>query len=276
MLTWQEIMNQVVEINELLQQILVKSNNMIIKEITDRYSKYGNGLSLELRTLNNAVLEHQITITPYQIIILEKVNNLSLDTDMKKIYANIPTNQEEATKYVMGLKEKYNLANNCLDLVMNIERLTQIEYVPSEAFEKSEYAKKFNFEEEMFSEYIKSDKTKEQLENFKNDIIIKQKEYIEKLPLDKKKDLLIQTLTLSYDRNAFVFINEASTIIKICNQNNYNELGSLAISSLHDKYKKLFNIIEMLRLTKMPLQEIYDEFNLIYETEFFKQKINKK
>lgn len=273
---WQEIKNQMAEINDLIQQLSSKANNKVITEIINRYKKYCNDPSLELRTLNNAILEHQISITPYQIIILEKIMKLNLTTNIEKIYKNMPNTPEEAEKYIQDLKEKYILANNCSDLVINIEKLSKIEYQSTEPFEKSEYAKKFQLEEDMFYEYIKDKNVEQSTDILQTNIVDKLKQYLNKLSPEEKKNLLIQTLALSYDKNAYISLYKTELISKIWNENYYNELLFIDTVLIYNKYVELFRTIERLMLSQTELEDIYNEFKVIYETAYFKQKINKK
>ena len=104
-MNWQKIMEQVLEINELQEEILIKLKNPVIKEIITRSEKYCNDLNFDLKSLNNAILEHKIEITPYQIVILENINDLSLNTDLQSIYTNMPEIEEEAEKYVEYIRK---------------------------------------------------------------------------------------------------------------------------------------------------------------------------
>lgn len=274
-MNWQEIMEQVLEINELQQEILIKLNNPVIKEIITRSEKYCNNLNFDLKSLNNAILEHKIEITPYQIIIIEKINSLSLNTDLQLIYTNMPESEEEAEKYIIEEKKKYELANNSFNLIFDIERLAETEYNPNNNFENTEYAKKVNIENQLF-EKIKDDFLSLTPEVYENILINNQKEYMNKLSIDSKRYLFIEIFALSYDKNAFDYFNEEKLIMRngIKNKHNLQQMASLG--RLYNKYKNSLMIATKLILLKMSLEEIYDEFKIIYDTEFFKQKINKK
>lgn len=273
-MNWQEIREQVLEINDLQQNLLIKSNNQVIKEIICRGKKYCNDINFNIKTLNNAVLEHQINLTSYQLIIIEKITELSLDTSNQIIFKNM-LKTEEAAKYIIELKEKYELANNCFNLIMDIEALSKVEYEATNKFETSEYAKKVKNENELF-EKINDDFLNLDLEIYKNILINNQKEYINALNIDRKKNLLLQSLTLSYDRNAFEFFNEELLIEKLRRVNNYNINQSYLIRNFYHNYKNSLSLANKMIIINAPLQEIYNEFKIIYETDFFKQKIRKK
>lgn len=273
-MSWQEIMEQVLEISELQEEILVKLNNPLIKKIVTRSEKYCSDSSFDKKSLNNAILEHKIEITPYQIIILTKINDLSLTTDLKQIYTNMPQSKEEAEKYVIDLKQKYELVNNSFNLIFNIERLSEIEY-NSNNYEHTEYAKKVTVENILF-EKIKDDLFNLPLEIYKEIIINNQKQYLSKLSIDNKKQLFIEILTLSYDKNSFNYFNEQKLILKESSTNKYNLNELISLIRIYDKYKKSLSLATKIILLNMSLEEIYDEFKIIYETDFFKQKINKK
>ena len=270
-----KIMEQVLEINELQEEILIKLKNPVIKEIITRSEKYCNDLNFDLKSLNNAILEHKIEITPYQIVILENINDLSLNTDLQSIYTNMPEIEEEAEKYVIELKKKYELVNNSFNLVFDIEKLAETEYNSNNSFENTEYAKKVNMENQLF-EKIKDDFLTLTPEIYENILINNKKEYMSKLSIDNKKDLFIETFTLSYDKNAFKYFNKEMLIMKIGNSSNYNMQQISLLNRMYGKYQKTLILAERINLLKMPLQQIYDEFKIIYETDFFKQKIMKK
>lgn len=272
---WQQIMEQILEINDLQQEVLLKSNNSVIRKIVERHNKYGNDTNFDKRTLNNAILEHQIDITLYQVVILKKINELKLDTSHHSIYINMPETEIEAEKYVTELKKKYELANKCFDLVIDIETLSNIEYESNSKFEDTEYASKIRFENDLFQNYILNIISIGK-ENIKSKIISKQQEFLNSLSLDQKKNLFLQLFTLSYDKNSFEYFNQDNLIIKIGKERNYNLPQIAALSSSYQDYRKLLTVLENERIEKQPLENTYDEFKIIYETEFFKQKVNKK
>lgn len=274
-MNWQQILNQILEIIELQQEVLLKSNNPVIRKIVERYNKYGNDIDFDKRTLNNAVLEHQIDITPYQVVILKKINVLELDASQYSIYINMPETEVEAEKYVTELKKKYELANKCFDLVMDIETLSSIEYESNSKFEDTEYANKIRFENDLFQNYILNIINMSK-ENIESKIISKQLEFLNSLSLDQKKNLFLQLFTLSYDKNSFEYFNQDNLIIKIGKEKNYNLPQLAALSSLYQNYRKILTFLENERIEKQPLENIYDELKIIYEADLFKQKINKK
>lgn len=269
-MNWQEIMDQVLEISELQDQVLLKSQNQIIKEIVKRKKKYLANKPINLTSLNNAVLEHKLQLTPYQITIIEKINNLSLATSIQQIYINMPSSLHEAQKYVTELKENYILAISCFDLVMNIEKISETECDFNYPFENSIYAKQVNLENELFHNCILKNNITSQ-EMLELTITNVQKQFISSLSEEEKQQLFIETLVLSYDRNVFEFFNGNYNILK-ASTNISVEISEI----IYNLYKSLLVNLNNKRLSNMPLGEIYNQLKIIYETEFFKQKIKKK
>lgn len=269
---WQKIMDKTLEIAELQQELLLKSQDEIINQIVKRKEKYLDKGAIDIQSLNNAILEHQIVITPYQITILSKINDLSLNTDPQSIYINMPESYEDAKEYVANLKDKYQLAIKSFDLVMAIENISKTEYNFNYQFDKSIYAKKRNIENEIFLNFILNHKeiNKEMLEILINNKI---REFITSLSVDEKKQLLLESLTLSYDRNVFDFLDKQQLIIGLLSKEKSN-LNDLVIA--YNYYKNFLNYLENHNLLKMSLSEICDEYKLIYETDIFNQKNIKK
>lgn len=270
-MNWQEIMEQVLEINELQQELLLKSQNPIIKKITDRKEKYLEQNNFNIKSLNNAILEHQIMITPYQITILIKINNLSLNTDSQSIYINMPESQEEATKYVMDLKAKYELAIKCFDLVMDIETLSRTEYIFDYPFESSIYSQKKNLEDEIFLKCILEHKPIN-LKMFENPIVNKLKSFLTSLSTEEKKKLFLESLTLSYDRNVFNYLHKEKTILEICFKKKDNLRSFDRLGIIYNLYHQFLVKLENRTLLRMSLSDVYNEFKVIYDTPILKQK----
>lgn len=267
---WQEIMKEVLEITELQQEVVIKSQNQVIKEITARNKNYCNNPNFHIKSLNNAVLEQKITITPYQIMIIKKINELSLPANHNSIYINMPIKEPEAAKYVNNLKKQYELANNCLDLVMDIEKLSEIEYDPENGYENSEYAKRVKAGDKILQDlknYFLSLTSKD----YQNILIHEYKKYIGSLDTERKTNLLIETFTLSYNKNAFEYFNKEVLIQNMVLESHSNLRHLHTLSGLYDKFRQSLILAEIMTLTEMPLEEIYNNFKLINEKEVFKQ-----
>lgn len=269
-MNWQEIMDQVLEINELQEQVLLKSQNKIIKEIVKREQKYLANKHIDLTSLNNAVLEHKLQLTPYQVTILAKINNLSLTTNIQEIYINMPESLEEAEKYIIKIKEEYQLVINCFDLIMNIEKMTETEYDFNYPFKDSIYAKKVELENKLYFDcIIKNNITN--LDKLELIIISSQKQFLSSLKESEKKQLMLETLVLSYERNAFDYFNGIKVIQKTA-----SNCSMESAEEIYNIYLSLLLNLKIQILKNMSLNDIYDELKIIYETEFFKQKIKKK
>jgi len=269
-MNWQEIMEQVLEINQLQDQVLIKSQSEIIKQIINKKQKYFNNKCVDLKSLNNAVLEHKLKLTPYQIIIIEKINSLSLNTNIKQIYINMPDSQEEAEKYVKQLKEKYQLAINCFNLIIDIEKISETEYVFDYPFENSIYAKRTDLENELFFYCMLNTNVKNQ-EKLILIISNKQKQFMNSLSKEENKKLLVESLALSYDRNVYDYFNGQSNILKAARNTSIE-----SAEVIYNNYKNLLINLNNINLSKISLSKIYNHFKIIYETEFFNQKIKKK
>ena len=273
-MNWQEIMEQIAEIDELQQDFSIKLNNPAILEIISRFEKYCNNKKLDLKSLNNAILEHKIMITPYQIIILEKIMSPIPDLNLQSIYANMSEKKEEVTKYVIELKKEYELANKSIDLVIDLETITSMEYEINNDFQNTEYAKKVGSQTDYFEKEW-TNFPNIPAEMWKNTLIERLKKYLNELSRESKQDLFVETFALSYDRNLFEFLNKEKLMMRIIRTIKSNKLDIFSLEHIYNKYRECLTQIEISLLNKMSLQEMYDEFKIIYETDFFKQKVNK-
>lgn len=272
---WQQIKEKALEINELQQAILAKSKNYLMNEIKIRNERYCNDKEINLRSLNNAILEHKIEITPYQIIIINKINALNLDLNYESIYENMPKTEELAGRYILELEKTYELINKSFDLIIDIEKLSEIEYKPDNDYENTEYANKVITGDRLFQDTYESLLSMSSVE-FVNTFINEYKKYMDSLNLERKTELFLETFTLSYDKYSFEYFNEVSLIQKIGSKRN-NKLKQLSLLSLmYSRHKNSWLLAELVNYENISLQELYDNFKLIYNTEFFKQKINKK
>lgn len=264
---WKQILDVVPEIIQLQEEIKLKLASPILKEIVNKRKKYSN--LKNLKSLNNAVLENQLKNTPYQMIILEKINTLLLPIDSQAIYMHMPKKQEEAEKYVIELKQRFVLGNACFDLIMDIERISEIEYKFTDPVENSTYAKMVELETKLFSKFVNNQTDSN---NLTTEIQKNKVEYVQSLSKEEKQSLLIEFLSLSYDRNQFDYFSGLKTII----QNSPSESQITSYEEAYNAYNRLILSINLKILMETPLQEVYNYFKLIYETDFFKQKLKKK
>ncbi len=264
-MTWEDIFKQISEISDLQNSLMTKLDNPMLKTIMDRNKKYGNQ-ELDLKTLNNALLEHKIEITPYQIVIFRKLNELELPKTISLVYQQMPVDLENAKKYVLDLVEKYNLVINCADLVLMLEKLTEVEY-PAE-FIENEYTKKVATENKIFIDYMKG---KLQSNEIETSLFKFYEQYANSLPENQMKELLLQTFCLSYSKNTFAFFN----FFQVASQLSKNLPQKRMLMGISN-YQKIVKNCEIRFLNKMSLEQIYEKFKLIFETDLVKQNINKK
>ena len=107
---WQVISTKVQEILDLQQQLIAKMQTEEIRMVLDRNNKYKDMTHPEISKLNNALLEHKIRVTAYQMIIFNKVNSLTAKAFKEALYVYMPKKLEEANDYVNELLEKFELA----------------------------------------------------------------------------------------------------------------------------------------------------------------------
>lgn len=273
-MSWQTINKKIEEIFDLQQQLVAKIQSEELRIILNRNKKYGNIKSSKIRELKNALLEHQIRITPYQMIIFNKVKRLTANSFKEELYINIPQNIESANNYVNELKEKFELAIKSLELIIGLENLSFIENDAID-FSKSVYTRKTEIENNIYLEYVLHITPIKETE-FINLINSKIKEFIKTLSVEEKQNLLLEIFTLSYDRNAFDYFNGSKVINILASKKNYTPTQYLLESSRYEIYKQLLDNMYKHLLKETKLEMIYEEFKIIFETEIYKQKVIKK
>ena len=272
-MNWQLITEKVQEIFELQQRLIAKIQTEEIKMILDRNHKYKDMDSLKIKKLNNALLEHQISITPYQMIIFSKANVLTNNAFREALYAHMPKKLEVAINYVDELIEKFELALESLDIVIALERLSTVEYSEVD-FSKSIYSHKVDVENNIYLEcvpHVAKDKENE----FRATVSSRIKEFKKSLSAEEKQNLLLEMFTLSYDRNAFDFINNLKIVNMLANKNRYTTEQYMAESTRYDIYITVLRDMDKHALMTMPLETIYEEFKPILEADLYKKVIKK-
>ncbi len=272
-MNWELITEKVLEIFELQQQLISKMQKIEIKTMLDRNNKYKDMNSLKTKKLNNALLENQIRITPYQMIIFNKVNILTNSNFREALYAHMPKNLEEASNYINELIEKFELALNSLEIVIALEKLSTVEYSEVD-FSKSIYSHKVDCENNIYLECVPNI-ARDGEQGFRNTVNSRIKEFKESLSPDEKQNLLLEMFTLSYDRNAFDFINGLNIVNTLSNNNKYTTEQYVAESTRYDIYKMVLIDMDKHALMISPLEKIYEEFKTILETDLYKKVIKK-
>lgn len=272
---WQEIKNQAIEVLELHHDILAKYDNTVIAEIKNRNNNYCLNPDLDIRNLKNGALEHQVMITPYQIIIIKKVEDIIQQSQSEIKALTTKNNPEEAYKCVNELKQTFELTSKCLDLVINIEKLSKMEYEPQEGYENSEYANLIQKENSIF------DKARQMVpitpyEEYEQFLKKNLEEHLRGLSIEAKQNLFIETFTLSYSKNSYEWFAKEKLLLDMSNKNNYSVQQHHILEKLYIQYQKGLAGTKKLMLLNMPIQSLYDELKVIYDTDIFKQKIMKK
>lgn len=207
-MTWEEIYNLIIEIQQLTEEIKNKYNTPVIKDILTRYNKYYCvEVNFDINSLKDAVLETKIKNSVIQANILGKITSDPLN--MEEIYKNLPYDLNECQIYVTSLKEKYEATNDCIDLVLEIENLSEIEYEAEKDFKDTEYGKMVTYQNQLY------EKTLEKPELL-NPIYLSAalSHYFDNLTDCEKERLLLESMSLSYDRNCFDFLNRMTMIYK--------------------------------------------------------------
>lgn len=268
---WEKIYNTLYEIQILLEECESKIKNPIITSISKRYIRYyDKEKGLDIRRLNNAVLENKIKNTKIQREILNKINELYLSANIQEIYNGLTYNEKECSSYVINLKTKYELVNKCLDLVLEIESLSETEYHIDEPFEKSEYAKMIAYQNQLYLSI---------LDNFKlfNQPYIEASisNYCKSLSLDKKQKIYLESLSLSYDRNTFDYFNLLK--ISCIFQNELTNMDKNKAAAVYQYYQSFITDILIYRyITSKNISEVYQSLSEVHNSNLVKQIIKKK
>ena len=207
---WNDVTNKLVEIESLQQLLTIKISDSKNKEIIVRYNKYHDITKDSINKLNNAVLENRIRKTPFQFILLSVVMNEKIPLTMEEIYDSMSDNLETTISYLNNLQKKYEDMIKIFDIVFKIEELSQTELTTVPDYENGVYIKVLNKYNAAFLEFLQQD-VKESASLIKNTT----KELMENLSKNEKSKLLQEMIPLSYDRNAFTYIDEIKTVKSI-------------------------------------------------------------
>ena len=267
-MNWPQIMKQIDENNIILYEITSKFECEDIENIFARDTEFKKNSNKKVR---NGIIENQLNVLPYQMIMLYKVMAFLKKKSTQDLYSQLSSNLEESANFVKQEKQELEVVLNILNLIIDIEKLAKTEYSAPNNFQDTEYAKKVYFENSLFKNYyLKA--SPDQYEVCNRIMKVKIDEYLENLPLEQKQTLIIESLALSYDRNAFEHLNV------------WKLFGSMRINpQLEDKgheeylsFRKSLITIELTDFENKELSEIYDELKVIYESKFFKEKVLKK
>lgn len=279
-MTWEEINNKILELNEQIQSFSEKRSSImeLAKIIKARQQKLDN--NEDIKNLNNAVLENKMQVTPIQTLLLMKLNELSLSEDMNEIYINIPDSLEECGQFLDRTSKQYQFGENIITLVEKIEILSEIEYSNDSSFEETEYGKLIIFEDNILKKMM-TNQNIDLLIALNNTVLIKPlmtstvntvKEYISTLPLEKKRELFLQTIQLSYNKNAFIFFQEGKTTYNI--RNDIKIRSQLFI--LYNLYHQLLKNSLLEHYNNMPIEELLHDFDIEFINSIAKGQKNKK
>lgn len=209
-MNWNEVTNKLVEIESLQQLLKIKASDPKGKEIIARYHKYKDITEDGINSLKNAVLENQIRKTPFQCILLSVVINERIPLTMEEIYPSMSDNLEKTISYLNNLQKKYEDIIKIFDIVFKIEELSQTELTTTPDYENGVYIKVLNKYNEIFLKFYQKDE-----KEFTLLIENTTKELMENLSETEKSKLLQEMIPLSYDRNAFTYIDEIKTVKSI-------------------------------------------------------------
>lgn len=209
-MNWNDVTNKLVEIESLQQLLKMKASDPKGKEIIARYHKYKDITEDGINSLKNAVLENQIRKTPFQCILLSVVINERIPRTMEEIYDSMSDDLEKTINYLNNLQKKYEDIIKIFDIVFKIEELSQTELTTVPDYENGVYIKVLNKYNAAFLEFLQQD-VKESATLIKNTT----KELMENLSKNERSKLLQETIPLSYDRNAFTYIDEIKTVKSI-------------------------------------------------------------
>lgn len=264
-----EIYDTILELEDLLDKILIKISSKEIKSIVERYNKYYmSSYPFDIKSLRNATLENKVKNTPLQATLISMINDLGLPSDYQQIYAGLPYSIEEQAEYVTTLKNNYKLANKCYNLIIEIEKLSEIEYeISDEDMKNSEYA---SFIEHKNNVYVnlqaESQPVKQALPIIRN--------YLENLSLEQKQKLYCELIPLCYNRNVFDYLNQEILVFQYAL---FTNIGYSASISLYTAYQHLLPILLLNDLSQNhSLQEIYSSISEVHNSKYVKELIRKK
>lgn len=132
--------------------------------------------------------------------------NERIPLTMEEIYASMSDDLEKTISYLNNLQKKYEDMIKIFDIVFKIEELAKTELTTVPDYENGVYIKLLNKYNEIFLKLYRKDE-KEFVLLIENTT----KELMENLSETEKSKLLQEMIPLSYDRNAFTYINEIKT-----------------------------------------------------------------
>lgn len=234
-MNWLEINDKIAEINELQQELLSKLNGNSIKEIFARKEKYLTDILPELSKLNNAALENKIKVTPFELEIIGKINELELPLTMDQIYKKLSENENNSASYIEMLLRNYNdvlSAVNTLDFIEEIAGTEQHEEID---YEETEYAKLLEFINSFLIDYVKNANVNN-VEDFEDILSSKMHDYFEKLTDSQITTILSEYISLSYNRNRYNYFEEIKVISKIKLSNNLSTADVMLFEGTYPMY----------------------------------------
>ncbi|MDD6223993.1 MAG: hypothetical protein PUB18_03240 [bacterium] len=258
-MTWTEIQDTLVEIEELQNRCLSQLYNPIIQEIINRHQIYHADLHYpNIKLANNdAVLENKIRIADIQIHLINKIDELKLSANMEEVTQNMPIEIKECEAYIKDVKRNYELANNLCNLILTIEKLAETEYSPKQDFQTSEYAKMSNEQSKYYADIlINNGNETESLEKIETIL----KTNLSLLTTSQKQQLYIEMIALSYDRNAFQYFQTVNTISPL------SDITAIPIEVLELSYHIYTNSLTLSMINeyfKAPASKIYEDLKII-------------
>lgn len=264
-----EIYDTILEIDDLLDKALVKVNSKEIKAIAERYNKYYVEHDFfNIRSLGNAILENKVKNTPLQALMISKINDLGLPGDYQQIYNGLPYSIKEQEEYVTTLKNKYELANKCYHLLLEIERLSETETeISYEDMKISEYANLMECQNNLYKNTQNGKQTPEYA-------LAIMKTYLKNLTLEKKQKLYSEVIPLCYNRNVFDYLNQETVIYQCVLSTNMND------NAVRNHYMRYQHLLLTLLLNDLyqeySLLEIYNSISEVHNSQYIKTLIRKK
>lgn len=264
-----EIYDIILDIEDLLDKVLEKANSQEINRIAQRYNKYYVEKDFfDIKLLRNAILENKVKNTPFQTLIISKINDLKLPGYYQGIYENFPSSITEQEEYVTNLKGDYEIANKCYKLLLEIEILSETESeIGYEDMKTSEYANFIRYQNNLYINAQSGNQTQEYA-------LTMIKSYFRKLTLEKKRQLYYEYLSLNYNRNIFDYLNLETISVKLATTSNLN------YSVVHNSYIRYQYLLLILILNDIykenTLLEIYNSISAVHNSKDVKELIKKK
>ncbi len=259
-MTWNDIPELFIEIENLQCILNSKIMSPEIKNITKRGQKYCKDPRNTHKYLNNASLENLIKNTYLQVNLISRLKEENIPLKMNDIYSEVTDDLEYTYTYLTNKKHLLETVNEIFDIVLGIEIISEIEDTSTSFDSSTEYHKFAEFKDDIFIDTLLHHQI-----NIERYIQEKITNYFQTLDSTQKQKLLLESLHLSYDRNAYDYIESTKLYIKIMNNKNISVNNLYIVDILYQSYKLIFLGVINKYLESLPLSTIAKDFSCLTE-----------